>query len=394
MIRKYSTFLLFISILATVLSASRIVDCRVITGRTTECNPYSSRLIKAEKVVYDKDKQKLIVSKTLPVPAKKPKIKVVSVPDMIEKYINIEESMRYRGSQDIVIETTEEKIELSTEEKFEQQQKVMEKLEKERKKEEEKQLEAIRLAEEKKQKVQEERKKNEGFYIISKGDTLSTISAKYGMKTKELRALNQLQKETKIIVGKKLFLPFPQDIIDAIATGEYKVQNGDTLISIAHKFNLKLKELAKFNDLKSTAIIRVGRIIQLPLPYRIKAKKKLSKVLKKKKRSKLIRRFGKHKLRVTATAYSSHRNQTDSTPFLAAWNNRIRPGMKIIAVSRDLLTKYGLRNGSRVRIGGLPGLYRVRDKMNKRYKKRIDIYMGMNRRKALRWGRRSVILYW
>jgi len=103
---------------------------------------------------------------------------------------------------------------------------------------------------------------------------------------------------------------------------------------------------------------------------------------------------GKHKLRVTATAYSSHRAQTDSTPFLAAWNNRLRPGMKIIAVSRDLLSRYGLRNGTRVKISGLRGYYTVRDKMNKRFRRRIDIYMGLNRRRALRWGRRSVFIYW
>jgi len=99
-------------------------------------------------------------------------------------------------------------------------------------------------------------------------------------------------------------------------------------------------------------------------------------------------------LRVQATAYTSHRGQTDKTPFLAAWNNRLRPGMKVIAVSRDLISKYGLGNGKKVRIQGLPGYYTVRDKMNKRYKKRIDIYMGTNRRKALRWGRRRTVIYW
>ena len=229
-------------------------------------------------------------------------------------------------------------------------------------------------------------------------------AAKYGMKTKDLRRLNQLDKDVNIRIGKKLLIPFSQEMVDAIATGTYKIKEGDTLISIAQKFNLEPKEIAKFNNLKTTVLIRVGKTIQLPLPYRLKAleaKKKaeerereLAKALKKRKGSRLIRGFGKHKLRVTATAYSSHKGQTDKTPFLAAWNNRIRPGMKIIAVSRDLLTKYGLRNGSRVRIGGLPGTYRVRDKMNKRYRKRIDIYMGTNRRKALRWGRRSVMLYW
>lgn len=97
--------------------------------------------------------------------------------------------------------------------------------------------------------------------------------------------------------------------------------------------------------------------------------------------------------RVTATAYTSHTSQTDNTPFLAAWNNKLSPRRKSIAVSRDLLKK-GLGNGVRVRISGLRGIYTVRDKMNKRWKNKIDIYMGTNRKKALRWGRRKVTIRW
>jgi len=99
-------------------------------------------------------------------------------------------------------------------------------------------------------------------------------------------------------------------------------------------------------------------------------------------------------LRVTATAYTSHANQTDSTPNIAAWGDRLKPGMKSIAVSRDLLKVYGLKHGQKVRIKGLKGEYRVLDKMNKRWKKKIDIYMGMDKRRAFRWGRRKVHIYW
>ena len=99
-------------------------------------------------------------------------------------------------------------------------------------------------------------------------------------------------------------------------------------------------------------------------------------------------------LRVTATAYTSHVDQTDSTPNIAAWGDRLEPGMKTIAVSRDLLKVYGLKRGQKVRIKGLKGEYRVLDKMNKRWKKKIDIYMGMDKRKAFRWGRRKVEIYW
>ncbi len=101
-----------------------------------------------------------------------------------------------------------------------------------------------------------------------------------------------------------------------------------------------------------------------------------------------------NRLKVIATAYTSHAAQTDSTPNIAAWGDRLRPGMKVIAVSRDLLKVYGLKHGSKVRIKGLSGEYLVLDKMNKRWKKRIDIYMGKDRRKAFKWGRRKVELRW
>ena len=226
----------------------------------------------------------------------------------------------------------------------------------------------------------------------------------FSMKTSKLRKINDLEKDTNIRIGKKLIIPFAQERIDIISKAEYVVKPEDNFASIAEDFNLTSTDIIKYNKIKKDSKIRAGQILRLPLAYKlaqeVRKKKLLAKkeALKKKqaknKKTKMLKGFGKRKLRVTATAYSSHRSQTDKTPFLAAWNNRIRPGMKIIAVSRDMLTRYGLRNGSKVKIGGLSGYYTVRDKMNKRYRKRIDIYMGMNRRKALRWGRRSVTLYY
>ena len=101
----------------------------------------------------------------------------------------------------------------------------------------------------------------------------------------------------------------------------------------------------------------------------------------------------KHVLRVTSSAYTSCIRETDSTPYLAAWNNKLKPGMKSIAVSRDLL-KMGLKNGSIVTIDGLKGKYKVLDKMHKRWKKKIDIYMGCDLKKARRWGKRKVTIRW
>lgn len=102
---------------------------------------------------------------------------------------------------------------------------------------------------------------------------------------------------------------------------------------------------------------------------------------------------GESSLEVEATAYTSTPGETDSTPSLAAWGDTLKPGMKAIAVSRDLIAA-GLKHRTKVRISGFEGEYLVLDKMNKRWEKKIDIYMGKDREKALQWGKRKVTIYW
>ena len=96
---------------------------------------------------------------------------------------------------------------------------------------------------------------------------------------------------------------------------------------------------------------------------------------------------------VTATAYNSLHGQTDGDPTLGAWGDRLKPGMRVIAVSNDLLAQ-GLTRGTPVRIEGLPGEFTVLDKMGKRWRKKIDIYMGVDVRAARNWGSRRVRIYW
>ena len=98
-------------------------------------------------------------------------------------------------------------------------------------------------------------------------------------------------------------------------------------------------------------------------------------------------------LAVTATAYNSLPGQTDAEPHLAAWGDPLAPGMKVIAVSRDLIP-LGLDHRTSVKIEGLPGVYLVLDKMNKRWEKRIDIYMGNDLDAARTWGKRRVEISW
>lgn len=98
-------------------------------------------------------------------------------------------------------------------------------------------------------------------------------------------------------------------------------------------------------------------------------------------------------LEVTATAYNSVPGQTAGDPTLTAWGDRLRPGMKSIAVSRDLI-EMGLTHGVEVEVTGLEGRYVVRDKMAKRWRRKIDLYMGDDVEAARRWGKRKVTIRW
>lgn len=99
-------------------------------------------------------------------------------------------------------------------------------------------------------------------------------------------------------------------------------------------------------------------------------------------------------IEVTATAYNSIGAQTHKDhPTTTAWGDELKPGMNCIAVSRDLI-QMGLTHNTKVNIEGLPGTYVVLDKMDQRWVKKIDIYMGNDKEAALQWGKRKVTISW
>ena len=99
-------------------------------------------------------------------------------------------------------------------------------------------------------------------------------------------------------------------------------------------------------------------------------------------------------LEVTASAYNSLPEQTHRDHAnIGAWGDTLKPGMKAIAVSRDLI-EMGLTRNELVEIEGLPGKFRVLDKMNKRWVQKIDIYMGINQERAREWGTQQVTIRW
>ena len=80
------------------------------------------------------------------------------------------------------------------------------------------------------------------------------------------------------------------------------------------------------------------------------------------------------------------------TAFIAAWMDKLEPGMRIVAVSRDL-EKEGLTRGSKIYIEGM-GEFEVLDRMNKRWKNRVDIWMEEDTSKARKFGKKELLVTW
>ena len=99
-------------------------------------------------------------------------------------------------------------------------------------------------------------------------------------------------------------------------------------------------------------------------------------------------------IKVTVTAYNSLPSQTtQNKPNIAAWGDTLKPGMKVVAVSRDLMRK-GLTYNTMVRIDTFPDTFIVKDKMHYRHRNKIDLYMGRDKKRALEWGKKKLVIFY
>jgi type IV pilus assembly protein PilF len=99
---------------------------------------------------------------------------------------------------------------------------------------------------------------------VQYGETLFRIASKYRLSVSELQRLNQLADPGDLKAGQVLRLSDAQQI-----PREYQTLDGDTLFSIAYKFNLELAQLAAWNQLPADAALSPGQTILLHDPAEI-----------------------------------------------------------------------------------------------------------------------------
>lgn len=102
------------------------------------------------------------------------------------------------------------------------------------------------------------------IYVVKSGDSLYSISKKYGITVNDLRKYNNLSSDL-LSIGQQLKIPNSGSGGNGSVSDDtliYIVKSGDTLYSIAKKYNMSVDNLKKINNLSSNNL-SVGQPIKI-----------------------------------------------------------------------------------------------------------------------------------
>ena len=104
----------------------------------------------------------------------------------------------------------------------------------------------------------------ETTYIVKKGDSLYSIANKYNTTVDELKRINNLTSNI-LSIGQVLKLPSDKvsDVEKEENTINYTVQKGDSLYSIARKYSTTIDKIKDLNNL-TTNLLSIGQVLLIP----------------------------------------------------------------------------------------------------------------------------------
>ena len=105
-------------------------------------------------------------------------------------------------------------------------------------------------------------------YKVKSGDTLIGIANSVGISPEELAAVNtNFDAKARLQRGQTIKVPVTKDLVDRQLNDKavsYKVKSGDTLTGVAQRYNIGLGDLAAANNLKTNSNLILGRTITIP----------------------------------------------------------------------------------------------------------------------------------
>lgn len=101
---------------------------------------------------------------------------------------------------------------------------------------------------------------NSNYYTVKKGDTLYSIARNYGVTVNELKSANNLT-NNNLIIGETLIIP-TNETTSSNNENIYIVKAGDSLYKIANMYNMTVNELKSLNNLSSN-LLSIGQKLKV-----------------------------------------------------------------------------------------------------------------------------------
>lgn len=106
-------------------------------------------------------------------------------------------------------------------------------------------------------------------HIVQSGETLFSISRKYGVSIGQIRQWNEIENLNDLKVGQNVLIKIDPNKVSAVQAGDskkgyqtYQVKADDTLYSIARKNDISIKTLMELNH-KDDFVIKTGEILKI-----------------------------------------------------------------------------------------------------------------------------------
>jgi len=105
------------------------------------------------------------------------------------------------------------------------------------------------------------------FHVVHEGETLSGIATEFHSRPSEIAETNDIAASDDVNAGDELAIP-----VVTLATPAhprlYKVRRGDTLITVADRFNVSVEQLRRWNHLSSNRV-RTGSSLRISEPVKL-----------------------------------------------------------------------------------------------------------------------------
>ena len=104
-------------------------------------------------------------------------------------------------------------------------------------------------------------KSDTSVYYVKKGDSLYGIANKYGVSVESLKSANGLSGNL-INIGQTLIIPASNNVLpgDYVV---YTVKKGDSLWEIANQYGVSVNDIANYNNL-GTTLLQIGQQLLIP----------------------------------------------------------------------------------------------------------------------------------